>query len=297
MKKLLFLLLLLLGRTTILSQDFKAEFDEFFELGDTTSQIELLKKWEAINPIDPELFTSYFNYYFIKARQEILSMTTNQPEEESLSFQDSTGNTVGYIGSKLFFTPEIMEKGLVKIDAGIKLYPDRLDMIFGKIYALGQIEDWQRFTDEIIKTIKYSDINKNNWKWTYNQPRANGEQFFLTSLQDYQLALYNTGNDNLLSNMREIAEEVLKYYPKHIESLSNISITYLLTGKYENAIETLLRAEKINPKDGIILANIAHGYKLKGDIKNAIKYYEKLAKTEDTEMVDFAKQQIEELKK
>jgi len=88
---------------------------------------------------------------------------------------------------------------------------------------------------------------------------------FFLSIQSYQLRLYNTGNDDLLENMREIANEVLKHYPNHIPSLSNISISYLLTGKFDKAIETLLKAEKINPKDFIVLSNIAHGYNLKGD--------------------------------
>jgi len=88
---------------------------------------------------------------------------------------------------------------------------------------------------------------------------------FFLSIQSYQLRLYNTGNDDLLENMREIANEVLKHYPNHIPSLSNISISYLVTGKFDKGIETLLKAEKINPKDFIVLSNIAHGYNLKGD--------------------------------
>ena len=48
--------------------------------------------------------------------------------------------------------------------------------------------------------------------------------------------------------MRKIANKVLEIYPNHIESLSNLSITYLLTGEYDKGIEPLLQAEKINPK-------------------------------------------------
>lgn len=170
-------------------------------------------------------------------------------------------------------------------------------MRFGKIYTPGQIEDWEGFTDEIVKTIQYSKKNNNEWTWTFNEKRENGKEFFLTSIQDYQLELYKTENDDLLINMRTIAEEILKIYPDHIESLSNISITYLLTDEYDKAIEALLKAEKIDPNDGVVLSNIAHGYKLKGDIDSSIKYYEKMLKLEDHRAVEFAKQQIEALKK
>ena len=124
-----------------------------------------------------------------------------------------------------------------------------------------------------------------------------GEKEFLLDIQTYQLQLYNTENDNLLKNMREIANTVLKFYPNHIESLSNLSITYLLTGEYDKGIEPLLRAEKINPKDYIVLSNIAQGYKLKGDKKKAIEYYEKTVEFGDDRAKEYAKQQIIELKK
>lgn len=277
-------------------QDYKTEFDKLCQEGDTTKQIELLTKWESEDPNNPELFTSYFNYYFLKSRQEFISMSKNQPKGESLQLQDSSGQVAGFLGSEIVYNNETLQKGLDKIDQGIKLYPNRLDMRFGKIYALGQTEDWENFTKEIVKTIHYSKKNNNEWTWTFNEKRENGKEFFLSSIQDYQLILYETENDDLLKNMRTVAEEILKIYPDHIESLSNISITYLLTGEYDKGIEALLKAEKIDPKDGIVLGNIAHGYKLKGDIENSIKYYEKMLILDDPKMVDFAKQQIEALK-
>lgn len=98
-------------------------------------------------------------------------------------------------------------------------------------------------------------------------------------------------------NMRTIAQEVLKYYPNHVESLSNLSITYLLTKDYDKGLEALLKAETIKPKDGIVLSNIAQAYKLKGDIQNARSYYEKMLLLEDPQAVAFAKQQMSQLNK
>lgn len=278
-------------------QDYKAQFDELCQEGDTIKQIELLKKWESEVPNNPELFTSYFNYYFLQSRQELFSMTTKQPKGESLQLQDSTGQTAGFLGSEMAYNQDILQKALEKINQGIMLFPDRLDMRFGKIYALGQIEDWENFTQEIVKTVQHSKKNNNQWTWTNNEKKENGKDFFLGSIQDYQLTLYETENDDLLVNMRTIANEILKTYPDHLESLSNISITYLLTGEYDKGIEALLKAEKIDPKDGVVLSNIAHGYKLKGDIDNSIKYYEKMLKLGDQRAVEFAKQQIKSMRK
>ena len=278
-------------------QDFQKEFHKYFDKKDTLKQREILAEWEKSNPKDPELFTSYFNYFFQKATKEIVTLTTNEPKGEHLVLKDSLGNTAGYFGSETSYIKELLQQGFNKIDEGIALYPNRLDMRFGKIYTLGQIKDWQKFTDEIVRTVQYSKINNNQWTWTNNKKCSDGEIFFLSSLQDYQLDLYNTKNDDLLSNMQTIALEILKIYPKHIESLSNLAITYLLTEQYDKGIEALLRAEKINPKDCVVLNNIAHGYKLQGDKQNAIKYYEKVIKYGDKKYVQYAKQQISELKK
>lgn len=278
-------------------QNYQTDFNEALKKGDTTKQRELLNKWENEEPNNPELYTSYFNYYFLLSRQEVLAISNDAPEGESFSLKDSTGKTAGYLGGQTYYNPEIINKGFEKIDAGIQLYPDRLDMRFGKIYILGVIKNWDQFTDEIITTITYSSTNDNNWTWTNNERRDDGEHFFLSSLQDYQLKLYNTGDDSLLINMRKIAKEILKYYPDHIESLSNISITYLLLDEYDKGIEALLKAEKIDPTDAIVLSNIAQGYKLKGDAEMAIRYYEKVIEHGDEDISSFAQQQIEELKK
>jgi tetratricopeptide (TPR) repeat protein len=210
--------------------------------------------------------------------------------------KDSLNNIAGYIGGETYFEENDFNKGIEKISEGIEKFPDRLDMRFGKIYAYGLVEDWNSFTTEIISAIKYSYVNKNKWTWTLDEKKTNGEDFFLASLQDYQVQLYNTGDDSLLINMRMIANEILRYYPNHIESLSNLSVTYLLLGEYDKGIEPLLMAEKIDPTDYIVLSNIAQGYKLKGNNDKAIEYYEKTIKYGYKQAIDFAKQQIEELK-
>lgn len=297
MKRIFYILTFVFLANICQGQDFKNEFERYFHDNDTTKQLEVLLKWEKIEPKNAELFTSYFNYYFNKSQKEVLTITDNQPAGDGYIVRDSSGSIAGYIGNKIVFDSVLFENGLSKINQGIKLYPNRLDMRFGKIFALGQKKDWSKFTKEIIKTIRYSNINNNQWTWTYNKKRKEGKDFLLSSLQTYQLDLFNTGNDDLLANMRIIAEEILKYYPDHIESLTNLSITYLLTGEYDKGLRTLFKAEKLNPTDAVILSNIARGYKLIGNKRMAIIYYEKTIEHGDEKIAGFAKQQLEELQK
>ena len=95
----------------------------------------------------------------------MISLNAN-PKEEGLTLLDSTKQAVGFLGSQIYYDPDEVNKGFAKINIGIEKYPDRLDMRFGKIYTLGQVERWEDFTNEIIKTVNYSNENNNAWEWS-----------------------------------------------------------------------------------------------------------------------------------
>jgi tetratricopeptide (TPR) repeat protein len=95
--------------------------------------------------------------------------------------------------------------------------------------------------------------------------------------------------------MRQISEVVIKNYPDHAESLSNIALTYLITGEYDKALPFLLRAEKVAPKDVVVLNNIAEAYKRKGNKANAKTYYEKVIKYGNKDEVEDARQKMKGL--
>jgi len=282
------------------AQIFKQQFSELFSKNDTAAQKQLLEKWQRTDANDPELFVAYYNYYVVKSKKEMVSIGQNPKGGSVFQILDqdtSKKEPVGYIFGDVYYSPELLSKGFDWINRGIEKFPNRLDMRFGKTYMFGQIEDYENFTKEIIKTIDYSVINQNQWVWSENKTVDDPKKKMLQSIQSYQIQLYNTGNDSLLNNMKRIAETVLKHYPDHIESLSNLSIVFMLQNKYDDALAELAKAEKINPKDYIVLNNIAHAYKLKGDIKKAIEYYELLLLHGGDRAKQFAVDQIEELKK
>lgn len=288
--------LLLFASVSIKAQDFAAQFDKAGKAKDTLKMRQVLQEWRTQDRDASELITREFNYYFYISRTEMLSLTTEEPDGEKLVLMDSTEKVAGFLGSEIFYDDSLLKRSMKAIDRGIGLYPDRLDMRFGKIYALGQAQLWNEFTSEIVSTIEYSGKNMNKWTWTNDQPQPDGKEFMLGSIQDYQLQLYNTEDDGLLPNMRSIAEAVLKLYPDHIESLSNLSITYMLQNKYDKAIGYLLKAEKLAPSDQVIIANLAHAYNLKKDRKKAIAYYTKLKKVGDAPSQQFAEEQLNLLK-
>lgn len=279
------------------AQSYREDFIKHLKAEDSTAQMALLTKWEQEKPDDPALFVSYFNHYFMQGKEDVLTMESGLSSGDDIQVQDSSGDVKGFIGSTTLYDSRIIDKGIVYINKGIAKYPSRLDMRFGKIFVYGQMENWEGFTTEIMESISYSDEIKNQWTWSNGDPLENSESFFLSALQTYQIQLFDTEKDSLLGNMRRIANHILTFYPDHIPSLSNLSITYLLTEEYEKGLEPLLKAKKLDPKDAIVLSNIARIYVLKEDNKKAIKYYKKVLKYGEGQTKEFAEEQIEVLKK
>lgn len=295
MQKITSLLLLVCLSTFVLGQTNYEQFKKLFKENDSVKIKSLLNEWEKTNPNDPELYTSAINFYFSTSRQEIISLDREQKSKQSFQFTDSAGKVAGYINANTGYNQEKLIKAIAYANKGIEKFPNRLDIRFGKCYILQQVEDYDNFTKEIVRAIEYSQVNKNNWLWTENKQQPDGEDFFLKTIQTYLKELYDTEDDDLLPDMIEIGEASLKYYHNSVEILSTTAVALMLTKNYDKAIEYLKQAEKLNPKDFIVLNNIAHGYKLKGDKVNAIKYYKLTEKYGDEQAKQQAKENIKTL--
>lgn len=296
MKRIITFLFLLVTTLSTFGQSNFEKFKTLFEANDTTKIKQLLANWEKTNPPDAEFYTCAFNYYFSQSKKDIISLEREQKGEESLQITDSTGKIAGFMNSNSSYNSEQLNKAFAYIDKGLEKFPNRLDIRFGKCYVLGQISDYEKFTKEILATIEYSKIIQCKWLWTENKKLDDAENFMLGSIQSYLKQLYDTENDSLLKNMKQIGDLTIKYYPNCVEVLSTTSVAYILTENYDKGIEYLKQAEKVNPKDLIVLGNIALAYKRKGDKANAIKYYELVLKFGDEDSKQDARININKLK-
>jgi tetratricopeptide (TPR) repeat protein len=276
-------------------QGYFEKFKKHSAAKDTAAQWALLQEWSKKDNNDPELYTSYFNYYVQKSMSEVIRLDRQSGPGKNFQIKDSADQVVGYIHGETSYNPKYLNLGFAAIDNGISKFPDRLDMRFGKTYMLGQVNNYGAFTDEIVHAIDHSVKIKNNWQWTMNESVNDPKDFFLNNLQHYINYLFNLG-DGQASNIRRIAETTLRNYPDHIISLSNLGISYILENNYEKALEPLLTAEKKTPQDAIILGNIAYAYLNLKDNKNAILYYEKVIQFGDHNNKRFAEEQLKKLR-
>ena len=109
-------------------QDSYKNFQDALKANDTTKQLQILTQWENSNAKDPELYTSYYNYYFSRSRQEIISVDKENKGRENLKLVDSTGNIAGYMGSSVIYDTYFLKKAYESIDKGISKFPNRLDI-------------------------------------------------------------------------------------------------------------------------------------------------------------------------
>ncbi|MBC7863079.1 MAG: tetratricopeptide repeat protein [Bacteroidia bacterium] len=138
-----------------------------------------------------------------------------------------------------------------------------------------------------------SQKNRNEWLWTENIPKPDAKNFMLACIQDYVVKMYDNDKTDLV---KVIGEKVLSVYPDHIESFSNIAIAYFIEKDFDKALEYLFKAEKLAPKDVVVLNNIAWAYAQKKESKKAIDYYEKVIKYGDEDAKEYANKQILDLK-
>ncbi|MCT4560531.1 MAG: tetratricopeptide repeat protein [Crocinitomicaceae bacterium] len=294
MKSQLFILCLtlsLFASNEVIGQNHRVNFMRSFSVGDTAKQKEILSNWELEEPKNPDLFICYFNYFFKLAESEQLFVNENGGLD-NFEFKTTSGQQIGYLDNKVNYDLSLFNKALEKIEEGIELYPNRLDMRYGIISAYEKSGKWVRFTDEIIKTIKYSKTIGNHWKWTDHTVFVGGELAFLKGIDQFQAHLFESGDDALLSHMRVIADEVLAHYPDHMQSYNDLGIAYILTEEYDKALEVMLMAENKEPENPTIMGNIAYIYKLKGDYNSAIRYYEMVRLFADSDQGQFANEQI-----
>jgi len=301
MKRILFLFLFLISvHHQSSAQNYKAQFNELIKGNkDSTALKKVLHDWKASKPDDAELYVAFYNYYVLESRVDLIALERTPKGEESLKMigTDSTNKgEVAYINDGTYYKPEYLNVGFAYIDTGIRKFPSRLDMWFGKVYMFGEIKDYKSFTNELIKVVEYSAKIDNRWTWTDNEPLKDPKNYLLGSLQDYIVQLYNEG-DVQANNINKLAGICCKYYPKRVEFLSDYSISFIMRGDFKGALKPLLDAAAIAPEDAIVLNNIAFCYYKNGDKTNAIKYYELAVKFGDDRQKEQANEKLSELRK
>ena len=249
-RNVLFLIISLLCCSYVSGQSYKESFMRALNAKNMVKAEEILQEWDLADANDAELYVAYFNFYTVKSQEKA-----------------GVINTIGY-------DKKSAEKALEFITDGIERFPTRFDMRIAKIYMLASLKDYTSFTSEVVDMIEFSDKIKNNWRGSDFDAIEEPVKLFNGAISNFQGMLNAEKNALHYNNMIKIAETMLKYYPKYVQSMIDMSTAYVRLNKYDKSLEVLLKASSIEPKNAIVHYNLAYVYNLKGNKVNAKKHYE-----------------------
>ena len=162
------------------------------------------------------------------------------------------------------------------LDRGLDMYPDRLDMHFGKIYILNENGYYTMAGEELIAMLEISKRINNNWMWADNAKMPNGELFFISSIQDYYRFWLTAEAEEAYYQVKLCAEKQIELYPGNIYGYNYLAIYYLMNDKFQEGLEYLLQAEIIAPDDCTVLENIGRTYMNMENNQKAEEYFRKI---------------------
>ena len=308
MRHLITLTLLLAVSSFAAAQDVYSRFYDALQEKDSAVIEEAIKEIRISGGQSAERIVAEYNYYVNKALLFSGAVTSTElPDNDNsikdiLTTMDSNGNLAGYMYFTQKWDSTCVDSGLAVITRGIALYPDRLDLRFGKIHFLRQLYRWNDFAQEIHATIDRSAVN--NSRWIFPDNDEPGDTILIYGVLDYERSLFehtwdqplnDTNTMNNLMLLRGIAEHMLQRYPKDVFSMNMMAVTYQLVEDRQSALKWFKKAEKVNPKDIIVLQNIADTYHELGNTRKECKYLKKIIKYGSPEDIERAKQYLEEL--
>jgi tetratricopeptide (TPR) repeat protein len=222
-----------------------------------------LQNWETMENENPEIYIAWFNYYVRLGSSSGIAM--GRMNDGRYGIYDQTN-----------YLEENIYKGIEYLDKGLEYSKNRLDMYFGKIHILNQINDYKKSGEEVIKILQLSNELKNTWLWSDNVNVDNGERFFINSLSDYYSVWINASTEVSLDQLKKCTTKQIELYPQHIEAYNYLSIFYLINNDYNNAIQYLEKALAINGDDCIVLINLGRAYMSIGNNTKAKNCFDKV---------------------
>ena len=258
MKQIIPLLLLLPMAFGAAAQSYSDSFYDALNSDNLVMQRQVLAEWQQASPDDIDLYIARFNYH--------MGQTLNNS------------------------SPTAADSTVLVIDQAIRLFPDRLDLRFGKIYFLGEIKRWASFADEIISTLDRSELI--NHRWQFPNFDQGGRILIVEGVQDYLYTLFSSGQPaedgtdqaaattapapDALPQIRRIAHRAAQLFPSEPAFFSALAYTYITEADYQTALHHLKRAEQLAPNDPAVLQQLVDVYTRMKDKKSAAQYRDRL---------------------
>ena len=233
-------------------EDVYESFYEALQNDSLPQMVSSIRQIQASGDDSPERYIVEFNYYFhISDKSEgPIHLSAKLPDDEDVTsffeLRDSVGNISGYIYGVSNYDPVISDSGIAIISQGIELYPYRLDMRLGKIYALGKYKRWEDFYNEIMSMLDYTEKHHDSWQYPdEDEPMGH---IIINSVLGYEKKLFeqyekkkdaNVNDVVILGYIRDIATKTMKVYPESFYFMNIMAVSFNIEKDYSNALKWL----------------------------------------------------------
>jgi tetratricopeptide (TPR) repeat protein len=257
-------------------QDYAARFKELRERK-ADAQIEpLLNEWREKRPNDPDAWITSANYYF---NQRQVMISRKKPQKGDFSLTDKTGKQAGSIS---FESDEAATKRAADLlQQATTKFPDRLDIWCGLAFVYQESGDFDSEFSTLQRMVSYARDHLAQLRWLNgeNLPEP-ADHFIPRKLHSYGMYYEKKENPEDDKRFLKIATFAAEQFPGHPYAFNDVALYYSIAGDNAQTREWLEKANRINPKDTLVLMNLGQICSKLGDNRDARKWYQEVLKVD-----------------
>ncbi|MEW6350352.1 MAG: hypothetical protein AB1646_14895 [Thermodesulfobacteriota bacterium] len=290
---------LALAVSPVSAGDFRKSFDEAVRKADDAQVDQLAAAWMAAEPQNPEIYVKAANYYFNKARRELIGVSTKPAREGDFSLRDSeTGKIVGSLGPVVSMNPQAASRATDILRDATRKFPERVDIWFGMAYVHKELNNFDALYATIEEALKYCKSHSTELKWKDGRPLPKDPANFIPEyLQPHIKHYFSNETPEGEERALKLAKLVAESYPNHPYTLNSIGVYYAGKKDRVQAISYLEKAHKADPRDALIMMNLGLLYNELHDNAKARAYYEKVIASDGDEKIrQWARENLAKLK-
>jgi len=257
-------------------QDYARRFKELREQK-ADAQIEpLLNEWCEKRPNDPDAWITSANYYF---NQRQVMISRKKPQKGDFSLTDKTGKQAGSIS---FESDEAATKRAADLlQQATTKFPDRLDIWCGLAFVYQESGDFDSEFSTLQRMVSYARDHLAQLRWLNgeNLPEP-ADHFIPGKLHSYGMYYEKKENPEDDKRFLKIATFAAEQFPGHPYAFNDVALYYSIAGDNAKTREWLEKANRINPKDTLVLMNLGQICSKLGDNRDARKWYQEVLKVD-----------------
>jgi len=279
--------------------DFRERFDEAARTENDAQVDQAVAAWQAAEPQNAESFVKAANYYFAKARRQLIQMYRNPPQKGDWALRDpKSGKVIGSIGPEVVLDPVAASRATDILREATRRFPERLDIWFGLVYIHKESGDFDALYSTLEESINYARDHSTALKWEDGRPLEKDPSHFIPEYAQTHIKDYLTGEtpEDEERGLR-LAKLLAASYPKHPYPLNSIAVYYAEKKDWTQAVSYFEKAHELDPRDAIIMCNLGMIYAELNENAKARAYFEKVIASDAEEVIrEKVREHLEKLK-